>query len=58
MLPLLMLRELLLEQVDERIVEAVLLEIRPGDTGRILLRRKVIDLLISLPSSLWVTEVG
>ena len=45
MLPLLMLGELLLEQVCERVAEAVLLKVGPGDAGRILLRGQVIDLL-------------
>ena len=39
-----MLRQLLLEQVCQGVVEAVLLEVRPGDTGRVLLRGQVIDL--------------
>ena len=39
-----MLRQLLLEQVCQGVVEAVLLKVRPGDTGRVLLRGEVIDL--------------
>ena len=39
-----MLRQLLLEQVRQGVVEAVLLEVRPGDAGGILLRGEVIDL--------------
>lgn len=39
-----MLRQLLLEQVCQGVVEAVLLKVRPGDTGRVLLRGQVIDL--------------
>ena len=39
-----MLRQLLLEQVCQGVVEAVLLEVRPGDTGRVLLRGEIIDL--------------
>ena len=38
MLPLLMLGEVLLKQVCERVAETVLLKVGPGDTGRILLR--------------------
>ena len=45
MLALLMFGELLLEQVCERVVEAVLLEVGPRDTGRIILRRQIIDFL-------------
>ena len=37
MLPLLMLGEVLLKQVCERVAETVLLKVGPGDTGRILL---------------------
>lgn len=44
MLPLLVLRHLLLEQVRQGIVDAVLLEIRAGDPSGILPRLKVIDL--------------
>ena len=39
-----MLRQLLLEQVCQGVVEAVLLEVRPGDASGVLLRGQVIDL--------------
>ena len=45
MLALLVLRQFLLEQICKGVVEAVLLEVGPGDTSRIILRRKIIDLL-------------
>ena len=44
MLTALVLRQFLLEQVDEGIAEPILLEIRPGNTGGILLRPQVIIL--------------
>ena len=39
-----MFRQLLLEQVCQGVMEAVLLEVRPGDASGVLLRGQVIDL--------------
>ena len=45
MLAALIFRQFLLEQVRQGILETILLEIRAGDSGRVILGSQIIDLL-------------
>ena len=44
MLPLLIFRQFLPEEVCQGVVESVLLKIRPGDAHRVILRSQIIEL--------------
>ena len=45
MLTALVFRKLLLQKIRQSVVEAVLPEVRAGDTGRIVFRTQIIDFL-------------